>query len=84
MTTGDSGSLGFPVDFLNVVVHRWGQRLTALRTTRLQHAAAILAAHALTETVYANTTTLLGLVGAFWHFPIPLSKNALRARFRAE
>ena len=72
-------SLGFPVDFLDVIAHLHGQGLTALGPASFQDFASVTSLHALAEAMNTNTTALLGLVCTFWHLR-PLSKNALGAR----
>jgi hypothetical protein len=69
--------LTVPVDLLHVD-GRNAQAMAALGTTRLEHSAAILRFHTLTEAMHAQPAALFGLPGTFDHESCVLRKTANR------
>jgi hypothetical protein len=75
--SGQPGNqLRFPVDFLDVVVHLGRQLLATLRPAIFQDFATTTRLHSLAESMHANATPFLGLVGAFWHSMTSFKKRA--------
>src|SRR5260221_9890412 len=67
--------LAIPVDLLHMH-RRDSETVTALGATSTKHLASAFGLHTLTETVYAQTTALLGLPGSLYHNSSFLHENS--------
>jgi len=70
------GPLDLPVDPLDVIIHLRCQHSATFGATSFKHPSSVFGAHAVTETMHADTAALLGLVCALWHTETSFKKRA--------